>query len=122
MSEARPDPNRQPAKIAAGGVKKGKNQGLKVVTANDLLTGEVVYYTLDRQWSVSLDEAHAVEGQEALNLLTEAALDEGSAVGPYLMDVKEDLTPSGRGRLRELIRETGPSIHPEFARAKGTVH
>ncbi|NNU15769.1 DUF2849 domain-containing protein [Parvularcula sp. ZS-1/3] len=103
-------------KIATGGVKKGKNQGLKVVTANDLFTGAVIYWSKGDLWTEDLSDALAVEGSDALTALEKAFADEKAAVGPYLMDVEPDLSPSGRGRLRETIRDRGPTIHPEFGR------
>ncbi len=103
-------------KIAAGGVKKARNEGLKVITANDLSSGGVVYRRRDGSWSDDLRAAALLEGQEALDALAAATADEGSVVGPYLMDVSDTLNPSGRAVLRETIRFEGPTIHPEFAR------
>lgn len=112
----RPATREAPAKIAAGGVKKARNEGLKVVTANDLLSGAVVYWTKGGAWTNDLSAAFLVEGQAALAELARASADEGRAVGPYLMDVTADRAPSGRARLRETIRKSGPTIHPEFGR------
>ncbi|ADM09068.1 hypothetical protein PB2503_04967 [Parvularcula bermudensis HTCC2503] len=106
------------AKISAGGVKKGKNVGAKVVTANDLMTGAVIYLKDDAGWTEDLRQAVVAEGDEALSLLDQALADEAHAVGPYLMDVAEEegVAPTGRALLREQIRDTGPTIHPEFRR------
>lgn len=122
MSEARPDPNRRPVKIQAGGVKKARNEGTKVITANDLLSGAVIYWRADHSWTEDLGEAAILEGADALDALEQAAADEARSVGPYLMDVEDDRSPSGRGRLREEIREVGPTIHPEFSRLPKGVH
>ncbi|MEM0927751.1 MAG: DUF2849 domain-containing protein [Pseudomonadota bacterium] len=105
-----------PVKIAAGGVKKGKNTGIKVITANDLFSGEVIYWKADGSWTEDLVSAVILEGDAALEALQKAAADESRAVGPYLMDVEANHTPSGRGRLREEIRDAGPTIHPQFGR------
>lgn len=107
------------AKISAGGVKKARNEGLKVVTANDLLTGAVVYLTRLGRWTEELGAAAVAEGDEAMALLERGQADEARVVGPYLMDVDDaapDVVPSGRASLRELIRRDGPTIHPQFAR------
>ncbi|WOI53134.1 DUF2849 domain-containing protein [Parvularcula sp. LCG005] len=116
----KPDtPAEKPAKISVGGVKKGRNEGLKIVTANRLVDGVVVYQTDDQQWTEDLGAATIVEGEDALALLDWALTDEGHVVGPYLMDVDEAETgvqPDGRGRLREEIRDRGPTIHPQFGR------
>lgn len=105
-----------PAKISAGGVKKIKNEGLKVITANDLFSGAVVYWTASKSWTEDLREAQIVEGAIALEELARATADEARSVGPYLMDVDAESKPSGRFRLREEIRDWGPTTHPEFTR------
>lgn len=107
---------KQIAKIQAGGVKKAKAAGLKVITANDLFGGFVIYRRPDGTWTEDLDGAAILEGPDALTALEAALADESCAVGPYLMDVEADHAPAGRGRLRESIREAGPTIHPAFGR------
>jgi len=118
MSQTLPQstPVAAPAKIATGGVKKGRNEGTKVITANDLFTGGVIYWSPDRSWTEDLAQALVVEGDAALTELAVAKADEAHSVGPYLMDVGDDASPSGRARLREAIRHDGPTIHPQFAR------
>lgn len=116
MSQTKPTEPVAPAKIQAGGVKKAKNQGLKVITANDLFSGAVIYWTKEGSWTEDLTQASLVEGPLALSELSRAVADEARSVGPYLMDIESDFTPSGRGRLREEIRHAGPTTHPEFGR------
>lgn len=109
----------EPKKISAGGVKKTKNIGLKTITANDLMTGEVIYFTSEGTWSMNLINAAVAEGERAMALLDKALADEARAVGPYLMDVDpgaEGPRPAGRATLRETIRRAGPTIHPEFGK------
>ena len=111
----------KPAKIAAGGVKKGRNEGEKIVTANRLADGVVIYRASGGLWTEDITAAEIVEGEAALGARTAAQADESEGVGPYLMDVEteEGLRPAGRARLREEIREAGPTIHPEFGRQAG---
>ena len=119
MSAENPGPRAQsPAKIAAGGVKKGRNEGEKVVTANRLRDGVVIYRAASGLWTEDLQAAEVVEGEAALGALTAAQADESESVGPYLMDVdaSDGVAPDGRGRLRETIREAGPTVHPQFGR------
>lgn len=109
------------SKISAGGVKKTRNVGHKVVTANDLFGGHVIYFTADGTWSEDLAAAAMAEGDAAMDLLARAHADEAHAVGPYLMDVAPLSgvpLPSGRATLRETIRDEGPTIHPQFRRAR----
>ena len=127
MSAENPGPRAQkpkdlaPAKIAAGGVKKGRNEGEKVVTANRLRDGVVVYRASDGAWTEDLGAAEVVEAEVAIGALAAAQADELAAVGAYLMDVDTDagIVPDGRGRLRETIREAGPTVHPQFGRQAG---
>ena len=119
MSAENPGPRAQsPAKIAAGGVKKGRNEGEKVVTANRLTDGVVIYRAAGGAWTEDLQAAEVVEGEAALGALAAAQGDESESVGPYLMDVdaSDGVAPDGRGRLRETIREAGPTVHPQFGR------
>ncbi len=114
--------SKEPQKISAGGVKKGRNAGEKVVTANRLLDGVVIYATPDAEWTEELSLAAVVEGDEAMAFLAKMVADEGNSVGPYLMDVEigaDGLQPSGRALLRETIRDQGPTIHPQFGRQSG---
>ena len=122
MSAENAGPRQQtPAKIAAGGVKKGRNEGEKVVTANRLRDGVVVYRASDGAWTEDLGAAEVVEAEVAIGALAAAQADELAAVGAYLMDVDTDagIVPDGRGRLRETIREAGPTVHPQFGRQAG---
>ena len=119
MSAENAGPRAQsPAKIAAGGVKKGRNEGEKVVTANRLRDGVVVYRAEGGAWTEDLSAAEVVEGEAALGALAAAQGDESESVGAYLMDVdaSDGVVPDGRGKLRETIREAGPTIHPQFAK------
>ncbi len=93
--------------------------GNKVLTANDLLTGRVIWRRADGSWSESLDRAAVYSAsQTAERALSGAALDADVAVGAYLVDV----VPSGDGlrpsHVREAIRVTGPSraVLPTSAR------
>jgi hypothetical protein len=119
MSAENAGPRAQsPAKIATGGVKKGRNEGEKVVTANRLTDGAVIYRKADGGWTEEIALAAVVEDDAALGALAAAQADESEGVGPYLMDVDTTggIAPSGRAKLRETIREAGPTIHPEFGR------
>ena len=81
----------------------------KVVTANDLLKGDVIYQTATG-WTRDLadaeiltDEAHAdlraIEGSQQI----------ADVVGVYLMDVALDGTAPQTTHFREAFRAKGPS-------------
>ena len=82
----------------------------KVVTANALLEGDVVYQTAGSDWTRSLSEAEVLRDEAVAQIrLTHAAAQAGTVVGAYLADVR--VGPEGPRPLhfREDFRATGPS-------------
>jgi hypothetical protein len=82
----------------------------KVVTANALLEGDVIYLTADDQWSRSLKDAEVIEDAAHGDLrLLHAASQPGEVVGAYLADIR--LTDDGPEptHFREEFRTRGPS-------------
>ena len=84
---------------------------IKLLTGNDLLTGDVLWWS-GSGWSLHLADAVAVEG--------DALLDETIAAervnDPALVDAEP--TPAGpRPRtMRERIRGQGPTVRPDLNR------
>ena len=77
------------------------------VTANDLLTGEVVFLAADGSWVTDLAEAALVcDPDENARRLTRAQADEGRVVGAYLAKAAAGASPL---HFREQFRATGPS-------------
>ncbi len=65
-----------------------KKLAAKIVTANNLLDGEVVYFTANFDWSKNYKEAIiAYEEGEAEKLLAKAELQQDKIVGAYLADI-----------------------------------
>lgn len=91
---------------------KFRHGTLRVLTANDLLTGDVVFLTDQGTWSRRLDEARLARTQEdaaRLDALAASAQVEALTVAAYTMDVER----GAKGRLcplrtREKIRISGP--------------
>lgn len=85
----------------------------KVVTANALLEGDVVWLTADDRWTRRLEEAELIEdaGHAELRLLHADARGH-EVVGAYLADA----TPGDDGpeptHFRETFRTRGPSNYP----------
>jgi hypothetical protein len=92
---------------------------LKVLTANRLLDGEVVYLSAAGAWSEWLDEsglAETPEHEAELLAAAEQALAARLVVDPYLMPVAE---VSGRLQplsQREIIRAKGPSVRADLGK------
>ncbi|MEM6408862.1 MAG: DUF2849 domain-containing protein [Pseudomonadota bacterium] len=82
----------------------------KVVTANALLEGDVIYLTEDDQWSRSLKEAEVIEdaAHGDLRLLFAQSQPE-QIVGAYLADVKIGEDGPEPTHFREEFRTKGPS-------------
>ncbi|MFP7570751.1 DUF2849 domain-containing protein [Marivita sp. S2033] len=85
----------------------------KVVTANALLEGDVVYLTDQDQWSRDHAEAEVLTDEAHAQLrLIEGSSHVHEVVGVYLADVK--ITKSGPApvHFRETFRTRGPSNYP----------
>jgi len=82
----------------------------KVLTANDLLEGDVIYKDGSGSWTRHHAEAHLyLEEQEAEAALKDAHLEAGQIVGPYLADAKDSADGPLPTHFREAYRTRGPS-------------
>jgi len=82
----------------------------KVVTANDLRAGDVVYLTPEGQWSRLHGDAALFTGEEAANAaLATAAAQSLVVVGAYLADAKAGPHGPEPVHFREVFRTLGPS-------------
>lgn len=82
----------------------------KVVTANALIEGDVVYLTADDRWTRHLSEAEVLTDEAHANLrllMAEGQPDE--VVGAYLAEVARTATGPEPAHFREDFRRTGPS-------------
>lgn len=82
----------------------------KVLTANDLLEGDVIYRNGAGGWSRHHAEAKLfTEEREAEAALVEALAEPGTIVGPYLADAKAGPHGPLPVHFREAFRMRGPS-------------
>lgn len=82
----------------------------KVVTANRLREGDVVYLTADDQWTAHHAEAELIEDEAHAQLrLLFAAGQKLYVVGPYLADAKAGPNGPEPTHFREEFRTRGPS-------------
>lgn len=82
----------------------------KVVTANDLLAGDVIYQTADDQWSRQLSQAEIITDEAHAQLrLLDAERQINRLVGAYLADVSPGQNGPEPTHFREDFRATGPS-------------
>lgn len=82
----------------------------KVVTANDLRLGDVVYLTADDRWSRHHHEAELIEDEAHAQMrLLHAAAQKLTVVGAYLADAKAGPGGPEPTHFREAFRTRGPS-------------
>lgn len=91
----------------------------KVLTANRLLEGDVVYATHDGRWALQMSDAALFTDEAAAN----AALAEASAiphilVGAYLADAQLVDGAPAPTHFREEFRRTGPSNYAHGKQAE----
>ncbi|MEM1078758.1 MAG: DUF2849 domain-containing protein [Pseudomonadota bacterium] len=82
----------------------------KVITANDLLEGDVIYLAPNDSWTRHLDEAEVLDDEAHAQIrLLDAEAQADRVVGVYLADVNP--TPEGAApvHFREAFRAKGPS-------------
>lgn len=91
----------------------------QALTANRLVDGDVVYFTVGGGWDTYIEAARIAHGKEdaaALEAIGIQAAADQIVVGPYLIDMGEEggrLVPQ---RFRERIRAYGPSNRPDLAK------
>ena len=79
-----------------------------VITANDLLTGEVVYLNPAHRWSPELSAAKVFGVLDEAEGELAAVFSEAVVVGAYLAEVSNDTAVIPR-HYRESFRHKGPS-------------
>ena len=91
----------------------------QMATGNDLLEGDVVYFTSTGEWSREIgDAALAVNPEAAEDLLKRASAFPNQVVGVYLVEFG-DRRPGPRGARRISARSSGPagpSNYPQHGR------
>lgn len=94
----------------------------KVVTANALIEGDVVYLTADDIWSRNHAEAELIEDEAHAQLrLLKADRQRDRVVGAYLADAR--MGPNGPEPIhfREAFRTRGPSNYAHGKQEAGNV-
>lgn len=91
----------------------------KVVTANALLEGDVVYLTADDRWTRHLNEAELIEDEAHAQIrLLDAEMRSGEVVGAYLADAQASDDGPRPVHFREEFRSTGPSNYAHGKQAE----
>lgn len=82
---------------------------MKIITANRLSDGRVIYWDADGQPTAHFEHALHLEADAAQLVLAKAEARPDVFVNPYLTEVEAG-RPVGRDRLKESLRATGPSV------------
>ena len=97
-----------------------KGARFQAVTANRLLDGEVVYFTIDNSWTEAFGEAEIADGPEAAEALLARAVPDGfekQVLEPYLFETIEDEAEGFRPvSVREIIRAKGPTVRLDLGK------
>ncbi len=94
----------------------------KVVTANALLEGDVVYLTADDRWSRHHHEAELIEDEAHAQLrLLQAEKQRQVVVGVYLADARPGPDGPEPIHFREIFRTKGPSNYAHGKQEKADV-
>jgi hypothetical protein len=89
---------------------------VKVLTANSLTTGEVVFWD-HGAWSVRFADGERFEDEgAAAQALAAAEAQPTLAVAPYLIDVQEVEGHFVPASFRERLRALGPTNHPQHGK------
>ncbi len=92
----------------------------QIVTANDLLEGDVIYLTRQGKWSRDHVDAHvANSADQAQTMLSHAKAQQDRIVGAYLAEVVLDEEGAPQpAHFREAFRTRGPSNYFHGKQAK----
>lgn len=92
---------------------------MKVLTANRLADGEVVWLGPDRSWRESIEGAEIARdaaGDERLEAFGKAAVAKDEVIDVNLIDVEIADGGIRPVRLRERIRAAGPTVRPDLGK------
>lgn len=81
----------------------------QIITANDLLSGEVVYLSDAGKWSREHGDAALLGNVQADARLSEVQKSDPSVVGPYLAGATQRDDAPSPIHFREVFRTKGPS-------------
>jgi hypothetical protein len=91
----------------------------KVLTANRLIEGDVVYYGTDGEWVLSHDDAlYLTDEAQANDLLAKAHAQADLLVGAYLADAALENGKPVPTHFREDFRTRGPSNYAHGKQAE----
>lgn len=85
---------------------------MKILTGNDLVTGDVIWWT-GTGWSRHVSEAADVADKGEILAKSEEAARRVN--GPYVIDASEGPNGPVPAHIKDRIRATGPTVRPDLA-------
>ena len=92
---------------------------LKILTANDLLSGGVVFLTAQNSWSPFISHARLCDEpdtEQELEAFGQQAVARQIVVEPFLIAVTLENGVARPVRFREQLRVGGPSVRSDFSK------
>lgn len=89
---------------------------MKIVTAHDLPTGEVVYWTPAGSWAKRIEDAAPIDDEAADAELARAKAQATIVTNAYLVSIESPGKPAAREYLREIIRARGPTVRVDLGK------
>ena len=89
---------------------------MRIVTANRVGDGAVVFLGADGEWVESIGAGRLVETDSDIDALLADASAQGGMIDPYAIAVEVTGEGPRPTRYREFIRVFGPTTHPRFAK------
>ena len=81
----------------------------KIISANALLEGDVIYFTADDKWTRDHAKAEFIEDEAHAQIRMLDAETDGSVVGAFLADARQGMSGPEPVHFREEFRARGPS-------------
>jgi len=100
-------------------IKPGKLSTAKILTANDLHSGGVVFATANGDWSSFISQAllsDNADTNEKLETCGQHAVERQLVVEPFFIDVTIENSLPRPVRFREQLRVNGPSVQTAFSK------
>ena len=89
----------------------------KVIMANDLLSGDVIFLSRDsRTWTQFLDQAWASNSEQLVEQMLIDAQNSHTIIGAEAIEVEEDDYGLSLPVFREHLRSQGPSVRTDLGK------
>jgi Protein of unknown function (DUF2849) len=89
---------------------------MKIITAHDLRSGEVLYRAKGGAWAAHIAEALAIDDEHADAELASARAEATIVTNAYLVAIDGPGRPAKREYLRESIRASGPTVRADLGK------